>query len=219
MANWNSVRAVIFDMDGVIFDSERATFNEWVALADRHGFRDIEIPYRKCIGVNARRTKEIMLEFYGPDFPYDEYAKEASVSYHARYDGGRLPMKPGVRELLETLRDKGLFVALASSTRMSTVRQQLDDAGLLDFFDRVVGGDMITRSKPAPDIFLAAVEGTGIAPQDCAVIEDSFNGIRAANAAGMVPIMVPDMLPPDEEMQRLAEAILPDLNAVQKMFC
>ena len=219
MANWNSVRAVIFDMDGVIFDSERATFNEWVALADRHGFHDIEIPYRKCIGVNARRTKEIMLEFYGPDFPYDEYAKEASVSYHARYDGGRLPMKPGVRELLETLRDKGLFVALASSTRMSTVRQQLDDAGLLDFFDRVVGGDMITRSKPAPDIFLAAVEVTGIAPQDCAVIEDSFNGIRAAHAAGMLPIMVPDVLPPDEEMKMLAEAILPDLNAVQKLFC
>ncbi len=214
-----TIRAVIFDMDGVIFDSERATFDEWKALAERYGLRDIEVPYRLCIGVNNQRTREIMLDFYGQDFPYEAYAKEASVSYHAKYDGGRLPMKPGVRDLLEALKAKGLFVALASSTRSATVRQQLSDAELLQYFDRVVCGDMVTRSKPAPDIFLAAIEDTDLEPAACAVIEDSFNGIRAASAAGMIPVMVPDMLPADEEMRRLAAAVLPDLDAVRTLLC
>ena len=219
MLDPKALRAVIFDMDGVIFDSERATFEEWKALAARRGLRDIEIPYRQCIGVNARRTKEIMLDFYGPDFPYDECAAETSRSYHAKYDGGRLPMKPGVRALLEALKARGLFVALASSTRAAVVRQQLAEAGLLSFFDRVIGGDMVQRSKPAPDIFLAAIADTDIPPERCAVIEDSYNGIRAASAAGMAPIMVPDMLPAGEEMHRLAAAILPDLNAVNSILC
>ncbi len=218
MSEWTRVSAVVFDMDGVIFDSEKATFDEWAALADRVGLRDIWTPYRQCIGVNAVRSKEIFLSFYGTDFPYDEYNRQVSVSYHARYDGGRLPVKPGARELLRALRDAKRYVALASSTRTATVRQELEEAGLLGFFDRVVGGDMITRSKPAPDIFLAAVDGTGHRPADCAVIEDSYNGVRAAHAAGMAPIMVPDLLPADDEMRALARAVLPDLTAVQRLL-
>lgn len=212
-------KAVIFDMDGVIFDSERATFLGWQELAEKYGFRDLEIPYRQCIGVNAVRTREIFLDFYGPDFPYDELSREQSANYHRRYDGGRLPLKPGVRPLLESLRAGGFFIALASSTRVETVTNQLRDAGLLPFFDRVIGGDMVTRSKPNPDIFLRALEGTDIAPDDATVIEDSFNGIRAAHAAGMEPVMVPDMLPPDDEMRSLARHILPDLDAVRALLC
>ncbi len=219
LRDWQDIGAGIVDIDGVIFDSERATFDEWAALAERCGLPDIWTPYRQCIGVNAARSREIFLEFYGPDFPYDDYAREVSVSYHGRYDGGRLPMKPGVRELLGALRERGRFIALASSTRTEVVRSQLRDAGLLDFFDRVVGGDMIARSKPAPDIFLAAVEGTAYRPEACAVIEDSFNGIRAAHAAGMAPIMVPDLLEADAEMRELAETVLPDLDAVRRLLC
>ncbi len=212
-------RAVVFDMDGVIFDSERATFLGWQELAGKYGFRDLEIPYRQCIGVNAARTREIFLGFYGPDFPYDDLSREQSENYHRKYDGGRLPLKPGVRPLLEALHGAGVFIALASSTRTGTVVNQLRDAGLLSFFSRVIGGDMVTRSKPEPDIFLRATEGTGIPPEDTAVIEDSFNGIRAAHAAGMVPVMVPDMLPPDEEMRSLARYILKDLDEVRTLFC
>ena len=213
------VTAVIFDMDGVIFDSERATFAEWKAIADREGLADIEAVYRRCIGVNSRRSREIFLEAYGADFPYERFNGEVSGSYHGKYGGGRLPVKPGVLPLLEALRGAGRFLALASSTRVATVERQLADAGLRVFFNRVIGGDMIARSKPAPDIFLAAIEGEALAPADCAVIEDSFNGIRAAHAAGMHPLMVPDMLPPDEEMRGLAEAILPDLDAVRSLLC
>lgn len=206
--------AVVFDMDGVIFDSERATLNCWLELTDKYGIENIEEPFLACTGTNMVRTREIMLEAYGPDFPYDEYAKEASRLYHEKYDGGRLPMKSGVKELLNFLKKENKQIALASSTRRQTVMNQLRDAGILEFFDAVICGDMIERSKPAPDIFLKACEELTIEPQKAYAIEDSYNGIRAAYAGKLMPIMVPDLLPANDEMEQMAEVILKNLFEV-----
>ena len=112
--------AVVFDMDGVIFDSERAVMQCWKELADKYQIPDIEKAVLSCTGTTMKRTREIMLEIYGEDFPYDIYAKESSAIYHSRYDGGRLPMKPGVVELLTFLKEDGKKIALASSTRRQT---------------------------------------------------------------------------------------------------
>ena len=209
------MRAVIFDMDGVIFDSERLVCALWVELGAKYGFSDVWTPYRQVIGVNAAQARATFLDFYGPDFPYDRLKEEQSRLYHARYDGGRLPLKSGVRPLLEALEAAGVYTALASSTRTEVVEGQLRNAGLRPFFSRVVGGDQVQKSKPEPDIFLRALAGTDIAPGETVVIEDSFNGIRAAHRAGMRPVMVPDLLAPDEEMKNLAEVILDDLCQVQ----
>ena len=97
-------KAVIFDMDGVIFDSEQAVFNGWKELSQKYGFENLDIPYMKCIGVNAASSKRIFLDYYGEDFPYDKYKDEQSKNYHEKYDGGRLPLKKGVRELLQNLK-------------------------------------------------------------------------------------------------------------------
>ena len=193
--------AVVFDMDGVIFDSERAVMQCWKELADKYQIPDIEKAVLSCTGTTMKRTREIMLEIYGEDFPYDIYAKESSAIYHSRYDGGRLPMKPGVVELLTFLKEDGKKIALASSTRRQTVTNQLKDAGILNFFDNVICGDMVEHSKPAPDIFLKACAELGVAPERAYAIEDSYNGIRAAHAGHLLPIMVPDLLPANEEMQ------------------
>ena len=206
--------AVVFDMDGVIFDSERAVMNCWIALAEKYGIQDIEGPYLACTGTTMARTREIMMEAYGADFPYDIYAKEASRMYHERYDGGRLPMKPGVFVILDFLKHAGKKIALASSTRRQTVVSQLRDAEILDYFDEVTTGDMVTRSKPAPDIFLLACERIHVTPERAYAIEDSYNGIRAAKAGGLRPIMVPDLLPANEEMIEISEVVLPDLKDV-----
>ena len=210
--------AVVFDMDGVIFDSERAVMNCWLELAQKYNIENIEKPYYACTGTTMKRTREIMMEAYGPDFPYDEYAKEASVMYHERYDGGRLPMKPGIRELLEYLKNNGKKIALASSSRRQTVVNQLVDAKIMEYFDAVICGDMVERSKPAPDIFLKACSEIGVEPERAYGIEDSYNGIRAVNAANMHPIMVPDLLPATEEMKELAECVLEDLLQVIDYF-
>lgn len=209
-------KAVVFDMDGVIFDSERAVMQCWKEVASRHNIPDIEKAILACTGTTMVRTREIMLNLYGADFPYDEYAMESSAIFHSRYDGGRLPMKPGVKELLTFLKEHDKKIALASSTRQQVVTDELRDAGIIGYFDRIICGDMVSRSKPAPDIFLKACEELNVSPSDSYAIEDSYNGIRAAHAGGLHPIMVPDLLPADEEMQSLAEIVLPNLTSVME---
>lgn len=206
--------AVVFDMDGVIFDSERAVMNCWLELAQKYDIKDIEKPYFACVGTTMTRTREIMLETYGEDFPYDEYARESSLMYHEKYDGGKLPMKPGVMELLSYLKGKGKKIALASSTRRETVTNQLRWAGIIDYFDAIICGDMVAKSKPAPDIFLKACQELGVSPKNTYAIEDSYNGIRAAHAGQLRPIMVPDLLEADDEMRGMAECVCDNLNEV-----
>ena len=206
--------AVVFDMDGVIFDSERAVMNCWLELAQKYDIKDIEKPYFACVGTTMTRTREIMLETYGEDFPYDEYARESSLMYHEKYDGGKLPMKPGVMELLSYLKGKGKKIALASSTRRETVTNQLRWAEIIDYFDVIICGDMVARSKPAPDIFIKACQELGVSPESTYAIEDSYNGIRAAHAGQLRPIMVPDLLEANDEMRGMAKCVCDNLNEV-----
>lgn len=206
--------AVVFDMDGVIFDSEKIVIDCWKIVADKHNIPNIEYACMQCLGINKKATRAKMLEIYGQDFPYDEYAAESSVIYHGIYDNRPLPMKPGVIELLSYLKMNGYKIALASSTRKGVVEKELDDAGIICFFDKIICGDMVQRSKPAPDIFLKACEEIGEKPEDCYAIEDSFNGIRSANAGGLRPIMVPDLAEPNEEISALCETVLPNLLKV-----
>ena len=206
--------AVIFDMDGVIFDSERATLLCWLELSKEKNFENIYEVFLKCTGTTMEKTKSIVLEAYGEDFPYDEYASLASKMYHARYDGGKLPVKKGVKDILEYLKENNKKIALASSSRKETVEKELRDAGIYSFFDEIVTGDMVNRSKPEPDIFLKACEAVGVKPDRAYAIEDSYNGIRAAFRGGLKPIMVPDILEADDEMKKLSDKVLNDLNAV-----
>ena len=206
--------AVVFDMDGVLFDSERALMLCWLEVAEEYGIENIEKPYYASVGANAAKTRQIMLEAYGEDFPYDRYAEEAFQMYLKRYGSGRLPVKNGVFEILEFLKSNGKKIALASSTRKEAVFSRLRDGGILEYFDVVITGDMVTKSKPEPDIFLLACEKLGVSPCSAYVIEDSFNGIKAAHRGALKPIMVPDLLPADEEMRVLSEAVIVDLTSV-----
>ena len=211
-----SIKAVVFDMDGIIFDSERLVIDCWKVVAEKYAIPDIEEACNECLGVNSVETKEKFLNRYGQDFPYDAYKSEMSKIYHDNYDGGRLPMKIGVVELLQYIKECNLNVALASSTRSEVVTQQLKDAGILKYFQVIVGGDMVTRSKPQPDIFLKACEELGVAPQESFAIEDSYNGIRAAAAGHLRPLMVPDLMPPTSEMKELSEGIFDTLLEVKR---
>lgn len=208
-------QAVVFDMDGVIFDSEKCVLESWMEAAKKRSIQDIEQVFIQCIGTNEPATRKILLEHYGPDFPYEEYREESSHIFHEKYDDGRLPLKPGIRELLEMLVSEGYKVGLASSTREAIVRQEIQDAGLLPFFQNLTCGDMLKKSKPEPDIFLMACAHLGVKPEEAIAIEDSYNGIRAAHSAGMFPVMVPDLLPPDDEMRHLAGQIFQNLLEVK----
>lgn len=208
-------RAVIFDMDGVIFDSERLMFQGWHEIAEKYGLQGIDEVLYQCMGVNTVETRKIFAKHFGMDFPYDVYKKETSAMFHSRYGNGKLPMKPGVVELLSYLKEAGYLIGLASSTRQAVVEQEIRDAGLMEYFHDLTCGDMLKKSKPEPDIFLMACDHLGVAPGEALTIEDSYNGIRAAHRAGTTPVMVPDMIQPDEEMKGLAHIICKDLFEVR----
>lgn len=212
------IDAVVFDMDGVIFDSERGCLNVWLELAQKYGLPDMENVFRRCIGTTVVKTREILIAAFGEDFDVDYFQKEASLMFHEKYDDGRLPILPGAKEILSYLKTAGYKVGLASSTRNATVHQQLTDAGLISFFDNITCGDMLKVSKPEPDIYLLACKNLGVEPKRAFAIEDSYNGIRSAYRAGMNPIMVPDLIPADEEMAKLSFRIFDNLNDTLQFF-
>lgn len=211
-------RAVIFDMDGVIFDSEQLVLDSWEKVGQKYNIPDVGKVLTDCIGTSNAKTREIVYEHYGKDFDFEKYSKEASFFFHEYVRENGLPVKKGVRELLQYLEEEKIPIGLASSTRLAAVEVELRQAGLYDYFHVVVGGDQLKRSKPEPDIYLMACEKMGIAPEQAYAVEDSYNGIRAAYSAGMTPIMVPDLLPATEEMREKSIAVFDDLLQVKQFF-
>ena len=204
-------QAIVFDMDGVIFDTERLVIEFWKEVAKKHNIPNIEHTCIQCLGTNRVRTREIFLENYGADFPFDPYRAEVTELFNTHYKGVPLPTKPGIRELLSYLQEQDIKVGLASSTAQHLVRDEIGTAGLLPYFQTLVCGDMVEHSKPAPDIFLKACEILNADPRRSIAIEDSFNGIRSAHCAGMTPIMVPDQVQPTDEIRTLAFHVMPSL--------
>ncbi len=212
----NNFKGIIFDMDGVIFDSERLYLECCMEAAAIFGIDDMENTCMSCIGLNTERTLARFSEVYGKDFPVNDFWKEATSRFAQKVQNNLLPVKKGARELLEYLKNNNVPIALASSTITCRVRSELSAAGLINYFDVIVGGDMVDKSKPEPDIFLYAADKLKIPAKNCCIIEDSFNGVRAAHASGAFVIMVPDLIQPTEEIALLADIILPSLTDVGK---
>ena len=154
---FSKTAAVIFDMDGIIFDTERLYIESWKAVAREYDLNNVTDMAYRIIGVNDIMSRKVFTDYYQGTRDYDQCRKRVSEVFHSRYDG-KIPVKPGVHEILAFLRERNIPVALASSTRIETVQRELKEAGLYQAFDHIIGGDMIKQSKPAPDIFLAAAE-------------------------------------------------------------
>lgn len=212
------MKAVVFDMDGVLFDTERLCMECWVETAAERDMPDMEQVFPLCIGRNSTDTKQIILEHYGADFSYDDFRQQASGAFWKRIETEGLPVKKGAEKLLAYLKQSGYQIALASSTKYESVVSHLKQAELIDYFSVIVTGDMIEHSKPLPDIYLLACRKLGVQPEEAYAIEDSFNGIRSAYSAGMKAIMVPDMIQPDEEMQEKSFLVCRDLLEVMRFL-
>lgn len=212
------ISAVVFDMDGVIFDSERLVYKCWVEIGPKYGFNTLDKLFYKIIGTNMKYTEMVFKEEYGKDIPYKEFRYEARKVYFDYIEKHGVPMKNGVKELLTYLKDNGYKVGLASSTSIETVIKELKMSGIYEYFGVIVGGDLLKRSKPEPDIYLTACDKLGVKPENALAIEDSYNGIRAAYAAKMYPIMVPDIVEANDEMREMAYCIKADLYEVKELI-
>lgn len=212
----NKFKAVIFDMDGVILDSERIYMECCMEVGEKYGAENIEETCLSCIGLNTERTLARFEEIYGKDFPLSLFWEEATSRFTEKAQSGLLPVKKGARELLDYLKNKNVLTALASSTKYEKVCSELTAAGLIDYFDVIVGGDMVEKSKPEPDIFIHAANRLGVQAKDCCIIEDSINGITAACASGAFVIMVPDLVYPTDLDMDNTDCVLPSLVDVRE---
>jgi len=211
-----TIDAVIFDMDGVLIDSERISFKCFQEVFKEYNYEIDEPFYLKVIGRNFEGIKALMIEEYGDDFPFDIiYRKKADLAHEITNKNGVI-VKPGVHELLDYLNQKKYKIAVASSTRKERVLELLEEAKIKDKVDYIIGGDQVENSKPNPEIFLKAAKGLDIKPENCMVIEDSDAGITAAHAAKMIGIHVPDMKFLEDENKQLAFKICRSLSEVKE---
>lgn len=208
------IRSVVFDMDGVLFDTERLSRHYWGKAGREIGLPHMDEEIYAYLGINSRASEEMFERDHGDVMSYAEWnriVRGLSADHIAQHG---VPVKAGVRELLAFLRESGISVALATSTARPLAEKYLRQTEIIGYFDQIVTGDMVKNGKPAPDIYLMACEMLGAAPAEAIAVEDSYNGIRSAHAAGMIPVMVPDLLIPTAEMQELSGVILPSLTDV-----
>lgn len=209
--------AVVFDMDGLIFDSETLYREAATAAAATLGHDLPAELYLATIGLNGPATRELLLGHFGPAFDFTTLWSTASENFR-RLAATQLCLKAGVVELLDALDTIGLPRAIATSSRHESVEHHLALHGLAPRFPVVVAHGDYARGKPYPDPFLTAAARLGIAPELCLALEDSHNGVRAAAAAGMMTVMVPDLLEATAEMQGLCIRIAADLHEVRQML-
>ncbi|MBU0723468.1 MAG: HAD family phosphatase [Alphaproteobacteria bacterium] len=209
--------AVIFDMDGLIFDTE-ALYQEAFLAAATTGGHDLPAAIlQRAIGVTWAQSRIFLLEQMGPDFPMDQYFAQM-VAHFDLLVATQLRLKPGVVELLDFLDELAVPRCIATSSAHSTVQSHLSAHGLVDRFHAVIGHGDYAASKPSPDPFLTAAKRLCVEPALCLALEDSYNGVRSASAAGMMTFMVPDLLSPTPEIESLCTGVVSDLHAVRRLI-
>lgn len=202
----------IFDMDGLLFDTELVYNQEWYYIAELYGLKVDPAMLDELRGTNGSRMIGIV-NTYWPRVDAkkltDELFAHAIVTLSTH-----VPMKPGVVELLEYLKQHAVRMAVASSAPMELIKSNLRLAGIADYFDAVISGEQVVHGKPSPDIFLLAAQQLGLPAADCYVFEDGIHGVRAGIRAGCSTIMVPDLVPPTEELYEQCTGIYPNLPTV-----
>lgn len=217
MENSSEVKAVIFDMDGVLQDSETISDVTWEIAAQEFHIKNWFDTVTECRGCNKADTITILKKHYGDDFEAESFLERTRELFHKVEESQGIPLMYYAKEILDYLKPK-YKLALASSTRGESVRRQMKAAGLIDFFESLTTGDMVSHSKPEPEIYLKAAESIGIKPENCIAVEDSPNGVKSACAAGLRVIMVPDKIQPDENLKKACWKICKNLEEVKNLI-
>ena len=196
----NKIKAVLFDMDGVIFDTEREYLKEWEVIFKKYGYKMKKEIYISVMGRGRKKVKEIFKEKFGEDLPIDKMYIEKDKMLKEAVENNKVPLKEGALELLEFLKENGYKIALATSAKRDRVKIQVSHAKIENIFDAIVCSEDIINSKPNPEIFLKAAEKVCVNPENCIVIEDSEAGIKAAFNAKMMGFHVEDLKKADESI-------------------
>lgn len=196
------IKTIIFDMDGVLFDTEKIYDEAWKIVLSEKSVENIDYIISGCRGLNADDSERFLDKTLKGNFSGKDCLRDLIYKFNEIIGERGIPIKPGVHELLSYLKKENYEIGLASSTRKSMVISHLKDAGILNYFDEIIAGDMVVKGKPDPEIYLTSCSKFNKAPNECIAIEDSVNGVTAALRAGMNAIMVPDIVQPDKELEK-----------------
>jgi len=205
----------VFDMDGLMFDTERVAIFAWDYAGEKMGLGKAGYMVYKTLGVNVNASNQIWIEEFGDRYNEEElwkYTREFNSDFYAK---NKVPVKMGLYVLLDYLKANDYKLAVASSTSKRGVERNLKSAGVLEYFDAIICGDMVEKSKPEPEIYLKACEALGVEPAEALALEDSRNGLLSAYRAGMKVIMVPDLWEADEEIKSFLWNMCEDLEEVK----
>lgn len=207
-----NIEAILFDIDGLMIDSERLSRRAWKEILNERGLHLDDSTYLTLVGRTEQDAGRILMDLYGSSFKYEEAKHDRLERFKAIIHAEGIPIKPGLPALLERIEGLGYKVGVATSTPRALATWKLHAAGLESRFGVMVTGDEVAHGKPAPDLFLEAARRLQVPPAACLVFEDSGPGIRAAHAAGMRAVMIPDLLEPDETEREMAFRVLPSLK-------
>ena len=212
------IKGVLFDMDGIVLDTEKLYTYFWKEAANALGF---PMTIEQGLGLRSlsREAGERQLKVYlGEEVDYLEVRTKRIQLMSAYIEEHGVETKPGIEELLLYLKAHQLKTAIATSSPLDRTKKYLSQVGLVDQFDKLVSGHMVEKGKPEPDIYLYAAEQLGLKPEECLVVEDSPTGIKAAYAAGCIPVMVPDQDQPDEDVKKMLYAVAENLLAIKALL-
>lgn len=217
MFNAGGIYAFVFDMDGVLLDTESLCKKCWRLAAEKWNLKGVDEVYYQCVGQSDQDTLFTLQNFFekqNENFNVREWYDYARNLFRKTEESEGIELMPGAKNCLERLKNKGFILALASSTRRQAVERQLSRAGLIDYFETLTCGDSVEHSKPDPEIYLKACSSVGIDPKNCVAVEDSPNGVLSAYNAGLKVILVPDQIKPDEKIKSLCAKILNSLEEI-----
>lgn len=211
------IKAVIFDMDGTLLDTEAAHRHAFAQTGAVLGWPMPDDLLLSMVGIHRDENERMLARRLGPDFPLAQFYADSDALFDAAAETG-IALRPGAVLLLDHLAQAGIPMAIATSTTAPLAQERLEAARLLHYFDHVVTRSDVERPKPDPEPYLLAARLLGFAPADCVAVEDSHAGVRSAAAAGMATVMVPDLLPATEELALACAAVLPSLSSLRDLL-
>ena len=210
----NHFEAVIFDMDGTLLDTERVAQEAFFCACDELGVAPRVDLLMRCVGAAAPIARQVLRDGYGLGFDCDAFFQVWSRTFDSLSETTPAVLKDGAIALLDAVAQLGLPMAIATSSGTAHAVQKLQQAGLLERFQTVIGADQVQKPKPDPEVYLKAAQFLGVDPKACLAVEDSEYGVRAAHAAGMTVIQVPDMTEPTADLRALGHIVLTSLQEV-----
>ena len=209
-----NIKAVLFDLDGTIVDTEKYYQKDWARALEHFGYALDKKRLLNLRSFGRPFAEEQFKEWFGEDCSYWDiraYRKQLDVEQFSKYG---IQLKPGVEEFLQWLKKEEITIALVTADGLDSARRKLKQTGILQYFDKIISAEMVERGKPAPDIYRYACEKLKVAPEHTIAVEDSPNGINSAYAAGCKVIMVPDLSEPDEELKKMLYACVRSMDGI-----